>query len=145
MVAHMTPSQCSPQSERQASYLKLACFLNGYDAFRADTRGKIEVDNIDFNGALSNRQSKRGETESDTLTNTTSTTPVFNNNNNNKLGLDRNEVINESAETKVVQVDQSLETMPTNDAAILTNVTLAKKENNVNEPASDVKLVQVNF
>jgi len=44
VINTLQQTQSSPQTERQASYLKLACYLNGYDSFRSSAeKGDIKL------------------------------------------------------------------------------------------------------
>jgi len=50
MISQTSSSQSSPQTERQLSYLKLACFVNGYDSFTS----KPKLDTNSANNSFSN-------------------------------------------------------------------------------------------
>ena len=123
----------SPQSERQASYLKLACFLNGYDAFNSDSK---DVDNE--SSLLASLRSPKCVSTTTNTSNTAISTVELNNE-----SLNANSIATITNEDSIVvnggdgKVDQCVEEVA-EDISVRVQLVIAEKKEAGEEAANKI-------
>jgi hypothetical protein len=131
-----TSLQSSPQTERQASYLKLTCYLNGYDSFKNRNDSTATIDKLSID------DQKREEKVQDVLNKVTCDFDLLENQKANEISQQHQETTLDTKvdETKVKDTNESIDTS-NNNAIDLETKEIA---NEIMDGNYYVKLIEIN-